>query len=206
MKKLHLMDQPADLCHSFFILFLWRNIWIIKKHSNRKKPGKIFQDITAAGCAARMKEKEISIPTDLAGSILFFLLGAVLFFMLPSQVPISENDVINGRVFPKLLFSLMMICSAVLIIQNIIKISKKQPVQVSTFNLLTEVKALMILTILFITYFICRITDLFVLGAIFCSIAFLVYFRCKKRSYYAITIGMAVLIWAAFRFGLNVKF
>ena len=94
----------------------------------------------------------------------------------------------------------------VLIIQNIIKISKKQPVQVSTFNLLTEVKALMILTILFITYFICRITDLFVLGAIFCSIAFLVYFRCKKRSYYAITIGMAVLIWAAFRFGLNVKF
>lgn len=100
----------------------------------------------------------------------------------------------------------MMICSAVLIIQNIIKISKKQPVQVSTFNLLTEVKALMILTILFITYFICRITDLFVLGAIFCSIAFLVYFRCKKRSYYAITIGMAVLIWAAFRFGLNVKF
>lgn len=74
----------------------------------------------------------------------------------------------------------MMICSAVLIIQNIIKISKKQPVQVSTFNLLTEVKALMILTILFITYFICRITDLFVLGAIFCSIAFLVYFRCKN--------------------------
>ena len=124
-----------------------------------------------------MKEKEISIPTDLAGSILFFLLGAVLFFMLPSQVPISENDVINGRVFPKLLFSLMMICSAVLIIQNIIKISKKQPVQVSTFNLLTEVKALMILTILFITYFICRITDLFVLGAIFCSIAFLVYLK-----------------------------
>ena len=93
-----------------------------------------------------------------------------------------------------------------LIIQNVIKISKKQPVQVSTFNLLTEVKALMILAILFITYFIRRITDLFVLGAVFCSIAFLVFFRCKKRSYYAITIGMAVLIWAAFRFGLNVKF
>ena len=137
----------------------------ILRHVPRKGENLMFNE----------KEKEISIPPDLAGSILFFLLGAVLFFMLPSQVPISENDVINGRVFPKLLFSLMMICSAVLIIQNIIKISKKQPVQVSTFNLLTEVKALMILTILFITY-------------------------------YAITIGMAVLIWAAFRFGLNVKF
>ena len=178
----------------------------ILRHVPRKGENLMFNEKKLDELATRMKEKEISIPTDLAGSILFFLLGAVLFFMLPSQVPISENDVINGRVFPKLLFSLMMICSAVLIIQNIIKISKKQPVQVSTFNLLTEVKALMILTILFITYFICRITDLFVLGAIFCSIAFLVYFRCKKRSYYAITIGMAVLIWAAFRFGLNVKF
>ena len=156
--------------------------------------------------AARMKVKEISIPIDLAGSILFFILGAVLFLMLPSQVPLSENDVINGRVFPRLLFSLMMICSAVLIIQNVIKISKKQPIQVRTFNLLTEVKALMILAILFITYLICRITNLFVLGAVFCSIMFLVYFRCKKWFYYAITIGMAILIWVAFRFGLNVKF
>ena len=128
----------------------------ILRHVPRKGENLMFNEKKLDELATRMKEKEISIPTDLAGSILFFLLGAVLFFMLPSQVPISENDVINGRVFPKLLFSLMMICSAVLIIQNIIKISKKQPVQVSTFNLLTEVKALMILTILFITYFICR--------------------------------------------------
>ena len=131
----------------------------ILRHVPRKGENLMFNEKKLDELATRMKEKEISIPTDLAGSILFFLLGTVLFFMLPSQVPISENDVINGRVFPKLLFSLMMICSAVLIIQNIIKISKKQPVQVSTFNLLTEVKALMILTILFITYFICRITE-----------------------------------------------
>ena len=99
----------------------------ILRHVPRKGENLMFNEKKLDELATRMKEKEISIPTDLAGSILFFLLGAVLFFMLPSQVPISENDVINGRVFPKLLFSLMMICSAVLIIQNIIKISKKQP-------------------------------------------------------------------------------
>ena len=102
----------------------------ILRHVPRKGENLMFNEKKLDELATRMKEKEISIPTDLAGSILFFLLGTVLFFMLPSQVPISENDVINGRVFPKLLFSLMMICSAVLIIQNIIKISKKQPVQV----------------------------------------------------------------------------
>ena len=100
----------------------------ILRHVPRKGENLMFNEKKLDELATRMKEKEISIPTDLSGSILFFLLGAVLFFMLPSQVPISENDVINGRVFPKLLFSLMMICSAVLIIQNIIKISKKQPV------------------------------------------------------------------------------
>ena len=73
-------------------------------------------------------------------------------------------------------------------------------------NLLVEVKALEILAILLLTYVICRVTDLFVAGAIFCSLAFLIYFRCRKLSYYAITLTVAVLIWIAFRFGLNVNF
>ena len=51
-----------------------------------------------------------------------------------------------------------------------------------------------------------KVTDLFVIGALFCAVAFLVFFRCKKKSYYAITIGMAVAIWVVFRFVLNVSF
>ena len=51
-----------------------------------------------------------------------------------------------------------------------------------------------------------RVTDLFVVGAVFCALAFLVYFRCKKPRYYVITVGLAVGIWAAFRFLLNVRF
>ena len=75
----------------------------ILRHVPRKGENLMFNEKKLDELATRMKEKEISIPTDLAGSILFFLLGAVLFFMLPSQVPISENDVINGRL-PKASF------------------------------------------------------------------------------------------------------
>ena len=64
----------------------------------------------------------------------------------------------------------------------------------------------MILAILVVTYLLSRFTDLFVVGAIFCCLGFLVYFRCKKPSYYVITIAIAVAIWAAFRFVLNVDF
>ena len=63
-----------------------------------------------------------------------------------------------------------------------------------------------VMLVVIAAYLICKWTDLFVAGAVFCAVAFLVYFRCKKKLYYGITIGMAVLIWAAFRFGLGVRF
>ena len=49
-------------------------------------------------------------------------------------------------------------------------------------------------------------TALFFIGAVFCCIGFLLYFRCRKKSYYALTITLAVIIWAVFRFVLNVDF
>ena len=44
------------------------------------------------------------------------------------------------------------------------------------------------------------ILELYILALVY------IYFRCKKPSYYAVTLGLAVIIWVAFRFGLNVDF
>lgn len=115
-------------------------------------------------------------------SHIIFALGAFLFLIMPEQVSVSESDVVNGRVFPRLLFLLMMICSLILIIQNVSKLLRKEPVQTYTFHLLTEIKALLILGILIMTYLICKVTDLFVLGAVFCAVSFLLYFRCRKKA------------------------
>ena len=81
-----------------------------------------------------------------------------------------------------------------------------RPVKTKTLNLLVEAKALVIVLILTITYFLAKVTDLFVVGAVFCALAFLLFFRCKNPRYYAITVSMAVLIWVVFRFVLNVSF
>lgn len=154
----------------------------------------------------RLKEKEIRLPTDMVGAVLFMVLGIIVLLIMPSQVPVSEGDVIDGRVFPTMLMVLMISCSGLLLVQNIVKLVKKQEIHICTLNVLTEVKALIILGILFGTYIICNLTDLFILGALFCCVGFLLFFRCRKKSYYAITLGLAVVIWAAFRFGLNVRF
>lgn len=156
--------------------------------------------------AARLKEKEVTIPTDIVGAAMFLMLGVVLFLLMPSQVPIAESDVVNGRNFPTLLIVLMILCSILLIGQNIKKMKENEPINMVTLNMLTEVKALIIMAILVMTYVLCQITDLFVVGAVFCAISFLIYFRCKKKLYYVITIGLTVAIWASFRFVLGVRF
>lgn len=166
--------------------------------------GRLDQKLDAAG--EKLKGKEITLPTDMIGAGLFMILAAALLVIMPNQVPVSDSDVVNGRVFPTMLMVLMIVCCGMLLIQNIIKMMKKEPLHTCTLNLLTEVKALIILAILLGTYVICKITDLFVVGAVFCCLGFLAYFRCRKKLYYAITVGLAVVIWVAFRFGLGVRF
>jgi hypothetical protein len=155
----------------------------------------------------KLSKKEMKLPIDIVTGVFFLLLGAVILLIMPKQVPVSDSDVINGQAFPTLLMVVMMICSGVVLAKELYNIFvKKMPPAMKNINLLVEVKALEILAILLLTYAICRVTDLFVVGAIFCSLAFLIYFRCRKLSYYAITLTVAVLIWIAFRFGLNVSF
>ena len=154
----------------------------------------------------KLCEKEIRIPVDLTVGILFFLFALAILFVMPQQVIVSDKDVVNGRAFPTLLMVVMMICCGMLIAKELYKLFTKQPLNWKVINLQTELKALAILTILVITYLLCRFTDLFVVGAVFCCLGFLVYFRCKKPSYYVITITLAVVIWACFRFVLNVEF
>lgn len=154
----------------------------------------------------RLHEKEIRIPVDLTVGVLFFLFALAILLVMPQQVAISEKDTVNGRAFPTLLMVVMMICCAMLVGKELYKLATKQHLNWKVINLQTELKALVILVILVVTYLLCRFTDLFVVGAIFCCLGFLVYFRCKKPSYYVITLTLAVAIWAAFRFVLKVDF
>lgn len=154
----------------------------------------------------KLNEKEFRIPCDLATGIIFLLLSAVLLLIMPQQVVISEKDVVNGRAFPSLVCYVMMACSAVLIIRDAVKVVKKQPLDYKVINMKTEGKALIIFGIIFVSYLLAKLTDLFVIGGIFCCVGFLVYFRSKKPSYYAITIAITVAVWAAFRFALGVEF
>lgn len=155
----------------------------------------------------KLAKKEIQFPSEFASGIVCLILAFIIMAVIPSQIAVSSTDVVDGRAFPRLLVIVMIVGSVVVLGQELYRVFiKKQPVTTKTINLLVEIKALVILGILLGTYLICRVTDLFVIGAVFCSLSFLIYFRCRKLSYYVITLTVAVLIWVAFRFGLNVGF
>ena len=154
----------------------------------------------------KLHEKEIRVPIDLVTGVVFFLLGLGVLLVMPDQVAVSEKDVINGRAFPTMLTIVMLLCCAMLIGKELYKLATKQPLNWKVINIQVEIKALVILGILVVTYLLSKLTGLFVIGAVFCCLGFLLYFRCRKKSYYVITLVLAVSIWAAFRFALNVDF
>lgn len=155
---------------------------------------------------AKLAKKEITIPTDLAAAIVFLVAGIVLLLVIPSQVTVGKDEVVSGAAFPTYLCYIMIAGSVLVGAQNIIKMIRKEPVETKTINALVEVKALIIFGILVVFWLICSLTELSVLGALWCAVAFLLFFRCKKKGYYIITVAFAVGIWAAFRFILNVNF
>ena len=139
----------------------------------------------------KLHEKEIRIPIDLVTGVVFFLFALVVFLVMPDQVAVSEKDVVNGRAFPTLLMVVMMLCCAMLVAKELYKLATKQPLNWKVINIQVEVKALVILGILIGTWFLSKLTGLFVIGAIFCCLGFLLYFRCRKKSYYVITLVLA---------------
>lgn len=154
----------------------------------------------------KLEKINITYPSDLVTGVLFLILSVVILLIMPQQVQISDKDLVNGRAFPTMLAYLMMAMSLMLTGKELVKLVTKKPMEMKTMNLLVEVKALVIMGILIVTYLLAKVTDLFVIGAVFCSVAFLIFFRCKKKSYYAITLTVAVAIWVVFRFVLNVNF
>lgn len=163
-------------------------------------------DALRAATKARLQDKNFSYPSNLSAGVICALVAIVMIMVIPGQIEVSEKDEVNGRVFPQLLIYLMLLCSTILIGKDVLKIMTKQPLEMKTINLYVELKALIIILILIATYLISKYTELFVAGGIFCSLAFLVFFNCRKPLYYAITLTLAVTIWVAFRFGLGVNF
>lgn len=155
---------------------------------------------------AKLRQREFSVPMDIVGGTITAILAVVILLLLPSEIKIKESDVINGRVFPAMLMWVMLACSLALVVKEAYKLVRGKEIKRIKLNLLVELRALVIFGMMLLFYFICQWTENFAIGACSFALMMLLFFRCKKWYYYLITIGAGLLIWVAFRFGLNVRF
>ena len=154
----------------------------------------------------KLGKKEWKVPTDLLGGVVFLLFGLAMLYIIPMQIEVKKKELVNGQAFPKLLMYIMIGCSIILIVNQLLKLLRKQPVKTTTINLLVEVKAILIFLSMIVFWLVAEKTGNFAIGSAVFGVLMLFFFRCKKPLYYAIVLVAAVAIWAAFRFGLGVLF
>ena len=154
----------------------------------------------------KLKKKEWKVPTDLLGGVIFLVFGLLMLYIIPLQIEVKKKELVNGQAFPNLLMYIMIACSIILIINQVMKMIRKEPVKTTTINLLVEVKAVLIFLSMVVFWLVAEKTGNFAIGSAVFGVLMLFFFRCKKPLYYAIVLVAAVAIWAAFRFGLGVLF
>ncbi len=102
------------------------------------------------------------------------------------------------------MLSLILVCSVVLILQEAIKIVRKQPIEVVMLDVLTEIRAIIILVLLLLYALLIPFFGFIVTSMLF-ALAMLGFFRVKRWWYYLIVALSALLIGLLFQVVLNVR-
>lgn len=152
----------------------------------------------------RLKDRKVNFYPTVVGPIVFLVFALVAFLIMPSQVKVQQQAATTARTFPILLLQIMIVGSVALLVTEIVKILRKTELEVVEIELLTEIKALIILLML-ILYAILMPLIGFIPSSLLFSVAMLYFFRIKKVSYYLIIIFSALVIGLIFRYLLGVR-
>lgn len=140
---------------------------------------------------------------NLVGALLFFALSLTLFFLMPSQIKVVSNDVINSASFPRLIIFIMGACSLYLILLEAIKIIRKQPTEIVELNLAEEGRTLVVIGLLILFLVLLNFIQFWLSALIFSSL--LMFFMGTRKWWkYAIVFTVIISITFLFTEVLNV--
>lgn len=134
----------------------------------------------------------MKLKTNLIGGSLFLSISVIIWFLIPSQIILTQNTSINSQTFPRLIISLSIISSILLILKESIKIIKKEPTEEIEFIFNNEVKVIVMLILLVVYVFLFEYLG-FLFSSIIYSFLTLMYYKSKNIKYY-ISIALVCLI------------
>ncbi|WP_332445915.1 tripartite tricarboxylate transporter TctB family protein [Sphaerochaeta sp.] len=151
-----------------------------------------------------LEGKTVRFHPSLVGPVLFLAIGILGFVVMPSQVKIQEGNATTARTFPTLMLLIIIVCSVILLAREVLNIIRGQEQNVVILDLLTEVKALLLLVMLLLYALLIPVLG-FILTSMLFGFAMLVFFRIRKWSYYLIVTLAALGIGLLFQVVLNVR-
>lgn len=166
----------------------------------------LFTQLNAAldRFSTKWEGRQIRFYPSLVGPVLFLLASIAGYALMPSQVKIQEGTATTARTFPSLMLTLILVCSVVLILQEVTKIVRKQPLEVVMLDVMTEIRAIIILALLILYALLIPVLG-FIVTSILFGLAMLGFFRVKKWWYYLIIALSALMIGLLFPVVLNVR-
>ncbi|WP_439256545.1 tripartite tricarboxylate transporter TctB family protein [Lonepinella sp. BR2271] len=147
---------------------------------------------------------KVQFRQDLVGAVVFLVVSAVIWWLIPSQIVLSHDDPINSQTFPRLIIGLMGLCSLILLIKELIKWGRKQPVKMVELQFKQESRSLMVLLLLALYWGLMHWLP-FAIASMLFSAAMLRFCGCRNWRYYAIVAAVIVMISVLFEYVLNVS-
>lgn len=165
-----------------------------------------FNRIDAAidNAAGKLENRTIKFNQNIIGSIVFIALSSFGLFLTPSQIRVTEKGSVNAQTFPKLLLEIILVCSIAILILEISKIIRKKQTEKKEINILTEIRALILLCLM-VGYLLLLKPIGFILSSILFGLGMLGYFRIRKWWYYLIIIVAGIVIGLVFQNLLHVR-
>ncbi len=155
-------------------------------------------------CAGILENRTLKLYPGPTGSVLFATLGILILVLIPSQIKVRADQTINARTFPAILAWIMLVCSAFNMINDGIRVIRRQKLPFIEMNLLNEVKAMIILLFLVIYALLMPLAGFSIASVVF-ALLMLLYFRVKEWKYYLLVTVLALGIGFLFKNVLNVR-
>ena len=140
------------------------------------------------------------LKSNLVSGLLFMAVAAVVWFLIPRQIAIPANGTVitDPSFFPKVFTVALFIVGTVIVVS--VLFHKEVLIQVDTTK---QLHMLIYLGMLIVFGILMNIVG-FLIASIIFGAGSLIFFRCRKKSYYVITTLAAIIVFIGFKYLLNI--
>ena len=154
------------------------------------------------------KAMKIRYNAEIIAGSSFTIVSAVLYAMIPTEIITLEKTSVNAQTVPRIALGGLFIFSLLLLLQGLFMIPKREVVLNRQFLGTRQYRDIIrscIYLALIVIYVLLFKAFGFILSSIYLIVSILLYYGTRKKSYYAIALGISAIVYLVFTLVLNIS-